>query len=407
MKTYGIICEYNPFHNGHIYQIEEARKNGATHIAAIMSGNYVQRGDVAMIDKFARAKIAVNNGVDLVVEMPVVYALSSANFFARAGVMMLGALGCVDGISFGSECGDIELLKNAAMASLNMSTKENLEEKVKPLLEQGMPFPAAMQQAIAIEQGPMIAGVFDSPNNTLAVEYLKAMKMLNLEFELHTVKRKGAAHDSLTSSDDGFASGTLLRQMIEDGEDISAFVPKDMADIVKEYDEKDMLAYFDNLERELLYVLRSNIPPTIAECPDVDPGLANLIFRAGIDSNSLDDFMENAGTKRYTDARIRRILLNLYIGIKASDLMIMPPYGRVLALNEKGAEILKAAKEKETGENKLAIPFGTSLKDIVELQSPPISRFADISNRATNLYGLASREIRPCTEEFTAKIEIQ
>ena len=406
MKTYGIICEYNPFHNGHIYQIEEARKNGATHIVAIMSGNYVQRGDVAMIDKFARAKVAVNHGVDLVVEMPVIYSLSSANFFARAGVMMLGALGCVDGISFGSECGDIELLKNAATASLNMSTKENLEAKVKPLLEQGMPFPAAIQQAIAIDNGPMIAAVFDSPNNTLAVEYLKAMKMLNLEFELHTVKRKGAAHDSLTPSDDGFASGTLLRQMIEDDEDISAFVPKDMADVVKEYEEKNMLAYFDNLERELLYVLRSNIPPTIAECPDVDPGLANLIFRAGTDSSSLDEFMEKAGTKRYTDARIRRILLNLYIGIKASDLMIMPPYGRVLALNENGAEILKAAKEKEA-DTKLAIPFGTSLKDIVELQRPPIARFADVSNRATNLYGLASREIRPCTEEFTAKIEIQ
>ncbi|MCH5193967.1 MAG: nucleotidyltransferase family protein [Oscillospiraceae bacterium] len=406
MKTYGIICEYNPFHNGHAYQIEEARKNGATHIAAIMSGNYVQRGDVAMIDKFARAKVAVNNGVDLVVEMPVIYSLSSANFFARAGIMMLGALGCVDGISFGSECGDMELLKNAAMASLNMSTKENLEEKVKPLMNQGMSFPVAMKQAIAIDDGPMIAAVFDSPNNTLAVEYLKAMKMLNLEFELHTVKRKGAAHDSLTPSDDGFASGTLLRQMIEDDEDISAFVPKDMADIVKEYEEKNMLAYFDNLERELLYVLRYNIPPTIAECPDVDPGLANLIFRAGIDSSSLEDFMEKAGTKRYTDARIRRILLCLYIGIKATDLMIMPPYGRILALNEKGAEILKASKEKAEG-NKLAIPFGSSLKDIVELQSPHISRFADVSNRATNLYGLASREIRPCTEEFTAKIEIQ
>ena len=129
MKTYGIICEYNPFHNGHIYQIEETRKNGATHIAAIMSGNYVQRGDVAMIDKFARAKAAVEGGVDLVVEMPVVYSLASAGFFARAGVMMLGALGCVDGISFGSECGDVELLKNAAMASLSMSSKENMEAK--------------------------------------------------------------------------------------------------------------------------------------------------------------------------------------------------------------------------------------------------------------------------------------
>ena len=406
MKTYGIICEYNPFHNGHIYQIEETRKQGATHIVAIMSGNYVQRGDVAMIDKFARAKVAVNNGADLVVEMPVVYSLSSANFFARAGVMMLGALGCVDGISFGSECGDIELLKNAAMASLNMSTQENLNEKVKPLLEQGMSFPAAMQQAIALEHGPMIASVFDSPNNTLAVEYLKAIKMLNLDIEPYTVKRTGAAHDSSEASEDGFASGSLLREMIEDGEDISKYVPKDMAEIVAEYDEKDRLAYFDNLERELLYVLRSTIPPMIAESPDVDPALANLVFRAGIDSNSIDEFLEKAGSKRFTEARMRRILLNLYIGTKATDLMIMPPYGRVLALNERGAEILKAAKEKEEG-NKLAIPFGTSLKDIIDLKRGPISRFADISNRATNLYGLASKDIRRCAEEFTAKIEIQ
>lgn len=402
MKTYGIICEYNPFHNGHIHQIEETRKQqGATHIVAIMSGNYVQRGDVAMIDKFARAKVAVNNGVDLVVEMPVVYSLSSANYFARAGVMMMGALGCVDGISFGSECGDIELLKNAAMASLNVSKPE----KLKPLLEQGMSFPQAVQQAIALDYGPIIASVFDSPNNTLAVEYLKAMKLLNLELETFTVKRKGAEHDSLTASD-GIASGSLLRQMIEDGEDISAYVPKDMADLVAEYDDKEMLAYFDNLERELLYVLRSTVPPMVAECPDVDPGLANLVYRSAMESKSLDEFLEKAGTKRYTEARLRRILLNLYIGTKATDLMIMPPYGRVLAFNEKGAEILKAAKEKEA-DNKLAIPFGTSLKDMVEMKKPPINRFADISNRATNIYGLASRTIRPCGEDFITKIEIQ
>ncbi len=401
MKTYGIICEYNPFHNGHIYQIEETRKQGATHIVAIMSGNYVQRGDVAMIDKFARAKTAVANGVDLVVEMPVVYSLSSANFFARAGVMMLGALGCVDGISLGSECGDIELLKNAAMASINASKPE----KIKPLVEQGMSFPQAIQQAIALEYGPIIASVFDSPNNTLAVEYLKAIKLLNLEFETFTVKRKGAEHDSADPSE-GIASASLIRSMIEDGKDISPYVPKETAEIAKKKKKKELLAYFDNLERELLYVLRSMIPPAIAECPDVDPALANFIFRAGIDAKSLDQFLEITGTKRYTAAKIRRVLLNLYIGTKASDLMIMPPYGRILAFNDKGSEILKASKEKSE-ENKLAIPFDTSLKDIIELKRPPINRFADISNRATNLYGLASRTIRPCAEDFTAKIEIQ
>lgn len=401
MKTYGIICEYNPFHNGHIHQIEETRKQGATHIVAIMSGNYVQRGDVAMIDKFARAKVAVNNGVDLVIEMPVVYSLSSANYFARAGVMMLGALGCVDGISFGSECGDLALLKNAAMASLNVTNPD----KLKPYLEQGMSFPQAVQQAIGVEYGPIISSVFDSPNNILAVEYLKALKVLNLDMDTITIKRKGADHDSMDAAD-GIASGSLLRQMIEDGEDISAYVPKDMAELVAKYDDEEKLAYFDNLERELLYVLRTAIPPLIAEVADVDPSLANLIFASAIKSNSIDEFLETVDTKHYTTAKMRRVLLNMYLGIKASDLMIMPPYGRVLAFNEKGAEILKAAKEKAEG-NKYAIPFGTSLKDIVDLQKPPINRFADISNRATNLYGLASRTIRPCAEEFTTKIEIQ
>lgn len=405
MKVYGIIAEYNPFHNGHAYQIEETRKNGATHIAAIMSGNYVQRGDVAMIDKFARARAAVEGGVDLVVEMPTVYSIASAGHFARAGVMMLGALGCVDGISFGSECGDLELLKNAAMASLNMSSKENMEAKVKPFMEKGMSFPAAMQQAIAIENGPMIASVFDSPNNTLAVEYLKAMKLLKLDFDIFTVKRKGASHDSMEASD-GIASGSLIREMIEDGEDISEYVPKHVAELVKEYEDKQQLAYFDNLERELLFILRSTIPPMLAECPDMDPGLVNRMFRAGIDALSIDDFLEKVGTKSYTTAKIRRILLNMYTGVKAADLMIMPPYGRVLALNERGAEILKAAKEKEEG-NRYAIPFGTSLKEFVDLNRPPISRFADISNRATNLYGLASRTIRPSAQDFTEKIEIQ
>lgn len=406
MKTYGIICEYNPFHNGHIYQIEETRKNGATHIAAIMSGNYVQRGDVAMIDKFARAKAAVEGGVDLVVEMPVVYSLASAGFFARAGVMMLGALGCVDGISFGSECGDIELLKNAAMASLSMSSKENMEAKVKPLMAQGMSFPAAMQQAIALENGPMIASVFDSANNTLAVEYLKAMKLLDLNFDVFTVKRKGASHDSMEPSD-GIASGSIIREMIEDGEDISPYVPEYVAKLVKEYEDKQQLAYFDNLERELLFLLRSLVPPQYAECPDVDPQLANIMFRAGLDSTSLDEFLEKAGgTRRYTDARLRRILLALYVGIKATDLLIMPPYGRVLALNDRGAEILKAAKEKAEG-NKYAIPFNTSLKDIVGTNTPPINRFADVSNRATNLYSLASRTVLPGGQDFTVKIEKQ
>ena len=399
MKTYGIICEYNPFHNGHIYQIEETRKHGADHIVAIMSGNYVQRGDVAIVDKFKRAQIAVNHGADLVVELPVTYSLASAEMFARAGVMMLASLGCVDGISFGSECGDIDLMKNAAAATFTAATPE----KIKPLLEQGMPYPEAVQQSILQEHGPIIAGVFDSPNNTLAVEYLRAMKTLGIEnMDAFTVKRT-AAHDSDETSDI-YASGSKLREMIEDGEDISKYVPEDMAAAVAEYDEKEHLAYFDNLERELMYIFRTAIPQFVAEIPDVALGLENRIVQAGRSATSLDGFMDIVGTKRYTQAKFRRILLNMYIGIRKADLQIPPAYGRVLAFNEKGAEILKAASEQEKG--KFTIPFSTGIKELIDMKVPQIMRQAELTCRSSDLYMLASREIRPCASDFTSKVEI-
>ena len=400
MKTYGIICEYNPFHNGHIYQIEETRKHDADHIVAIMSGNYVQRGDVAIVDKFKRAQIAVNHGADLVVELPVTYSVASAEMFARAGVMMLGALGCVDGISFGSECGDIDLLKNAAMATFNAATPE----KIKPYLEQGMPFPQAVQQCIAVEHGPIIASVFDSPNNTLAVEYLRSLKVLGLEMDTFTVKRSGPDHDSFDTTEN-MASGTKLREMIEDGDDISAYVPEDMAAAVAEYDDADHLAYFDNLEREFMYILRTVSPQFVADTPDIAQGLENRIIQVGRSVQSLDEFLEKVDTKRYTQAKFRRALLNMYIGIKKTDIQIPPAYGRVLAFNEKGAEILKAAKEAPSG--KYTIPFTTGLKEMIELKVPQVIRQAELTCRSSDLYMLASRDVRPCASDFTAKVELQ
>lgn len=400
MKTYGIICEYNPFHNGHIYQIEETRKHGADHIVAIMSGNYVQRGDLAVIDKFKRAQIAVNHGADLVIEMPVAYSLANAEMFARAGVMMLGALGCVDGISFGSECGDISLLKNAADAALASGTPE----KIKPLLEQGIPYPEALQQSILREHGPIIAGAFDGPNNILGIEYLKAMKVLGIEMDAFTIKRKGADHDSSEASEN-IASASKLREMIENMDDISAYVPEDMAEAIKEYDDAEHIAYFDNLERQFLFMLRTVSPQIVAATPDVGQGLENRIVQAGRSAVSLDQFLELCDTKRYTMARFRRILLNLFLGIKKTDLQVPPAYGRVLAFNEKGVEIIKAAAEQPP--EKIAIPFSVSLKEILEMKIPPVMRQAELTCRSSDLYMLASREIRTCASDFTAKIEIQ
>lgn len=291
------------------------------------------------------------------------------------------------------------MLKNAAMATFSAGTPE----KLKPLLEKGMSYPEALQQSIAIDNGPIIASVFDGANNTLAVEYLRAMKVLGIDLEAFTVKREGASHDGDDTSE-SIASGAKIREMIEDEEDISSFVPKDTAEMIDKCRENENLAYFDNLERELLYIVRSVNAQFVLDTPDVAQGLENRIVQVGRSCVSLDEFLEKVNTKRYTLAKFRRILLNMYLGIKSTDLQVPPPYGRILAFNERGAEIIKAASEQTPG--KYTIPFSSSLKDLIDLKAPPIMRFAELTCRSSDLYTLASRNIRPCASDFTTKIEI-
>lgn len=402
MKTYGIICEYNPFHNGHIHQIEETKKQtGATHIAAVMSGNFVQRGEPALLDKFKRAEIAVKNGVDLVIEMPVQYSLANAELFARCGVMMLGSLRCVEGISFGSECGDISKLKECADAVLDVAKPDSL----KPLLEEGMPFPDAVHQLVAFKYGPMVGDILNSPNNILAVEYLKSLKLLGLEDKIQpfTVKREGAEHDTEQHSD-SIASGEYIRRLIDDGEDFSAFVPKDTADAVEEYEDKELLCWFENLERILLYRLRTMSPPEISAIPDVGQGLENRIFQAARISCSLEQLLNTIKVKRYPMARIKRILLNALIGVNVNDMKVPPVYGRILAINDRGAEILKMAGS--LPEDKFSIPFSSALKDFIDnnTENKNLMRAVGLTTVSSDVYSLGSRTIRPSGTDFTSKI---
>ncbi len=406
MKVYGIISEYNPFHNGHIYQIEQTKKEtGATHIVAIMSGNFVQRGEPALLDKFKRAQIAVRNGVDLVIEMPVRYSLANAEMFARSGIMMLGALRCVEGISFGAECGDLAQLQKCADAVRELSTPENL----RPLISKGMNYPQAIQQLVAYHHGPMVSDLLSSPNNILAVEYLKSLSLLNLgdKIKPFVVQRTGAGHDSEEHSDT-IASGEMLRRMIDDGEDISAFVPQDTADAVAEYDEKDMLCWFENFERILLYRLRVMSPQDLFTTPDIDQGLGNRIFAAAREAESLEDLLSKIKTKAYPMARIKRALFNALLGIKGDDLKIPPLFGRILALNDKGAEILRLAGS--LPENAFPVPFSSSLRDFMpkeKTEDPRIQRnmrFVSMTAVSSDIYSLGSRSLRPSGMDFTTPI---
>lgn len=381
MKTCGIIAEYNPFHNGHKYQIEETKRRfGATHIVAVMSGNFTQRGDVAIYDKYKRAEIALKNGVDLVIELPVAYALASAEQFALGAVSLLQALGCVDMLSFGSECGDIELLHETAGAVVYAQNHDDFFRYMR----MGHAFPTALQKTIETYYEDEIMETLTEPNNTLAVEYLKAMDELGCTFEPVTIGRMGAAHDGDETSKN-IASASKIRKMILAGEDISAFVPE-----LIEADYADIR----NLETAILAKLRTMPQKEIEKAPNVLMGLENRIYKAAKVSTNLAELYGLIKTKRYTMARIRRIVLACFLGIRKSDLKKNPSYVRILGMNGKGREILSKAECK--------LPMDTSLKSFISVGDRQ-KRQVFLEETAGNMYALAFEKKKPCGLEYTSK----
>ena len=381
MKICGIVAEYNPFHNGHKYHIEKTKElYGATHIVAVMSGNFTQRGDIAVMDKFRRAETALKNGVDLVIELPVPFALGSAEQFATGSVSLLNSLGCVDMISFGSECGDLSLLEETAGAVLFAQQNENFFRYMKS----GDPYPVALQKTIEQYYEEEIIDALAEPNNTLAVEYLKALSECGSSIKPVTIKRFGAGHDSSSTTENN-ASASMIRKLILSGQEVSAYVPElpetDFADIRR-------------LETAILAKLRTMTPSEIEKAPNVLMGLENRIYKAARVSGNLAELFMLIKTKRYTMARIRRIVMSVFLGIKKSDLKSTPSYVRILGMNERGREILSAAS--------CSLPMDTSLKALSG-SGEKQKRLASLEERAGNLYGLAFEKKRPCGTEFTAK----
>lgn len=398
MKITGIICEYNPFHNGHLYHMNQTRENGATHIVAVMSGNYVQRGDIAVLDKFTRAKLAVRGGADLVIEIPSVYALSSAEFYARGAVSILDSLGCVDEISFGSEAGSVEDLKKASEIAEECSSSPELEE----YLRNGMSYPNAINTMVyekyGKKAGNRIGEILASPNNVLAVEYLKALRRLGSDIQPATVQRKSVAHDSMVALN-GIASASFIRKCIQEKMDFSDFVPDYVYSAYVRAVSEKRRADIKNLERIILYKLRTITPEQLRSVPDVGQGLEYRIIENAVLTN-LDEIFMNIKTRRYTMARIKRIFLNMLIGIEKRDLDILPPYGRILAVTERGRDIL--SKAKETGK----IPFGTSLAKLGK-SSEDAQRFSQIEGRASDIYALAQDKTGRGQSDFRARIGIE
>lgn len=391
MKVSGIVCEYNPMHNGHVHHILKTRENGATHILCVMSGNFVQRGETALMDKFSRAENAVENGADLVIEIPTVYCLSSAEFYARGAVSIMHSLECVNEISFGSECGDTGLLQRTADAISQLS-KERIEEKLRC----GFSYPNAVRILLNEEYGKEIAAIADSPNNILAIEYLKALDFLDSDITPFTIARHAVGHDC-DNENEGFASASHIRKMLSEGGKTDSFAPKSVCEMLEKNRISGKLSDMRNLEKIILYKLRTMSAAQLSVLPDVGQGLEYRL-KQNDNAKSVEHLLESVKTKRYTMARLRRILMNMIIGITADDQKILPPYAKILALNERGREILAKCKNGR-------IPASTSLSKLAQT-GENAARFAQIEAVASDVFGLSQTVSGSKDDDFRAKVRI-
>ena len=326
MNIGGIIAEYNPFHNGHLYQINKLKENCDAVVIA-MSGSFVQRGDVAVTDKFTRAKAAVDFGADLVVEIPVAYTLSSAKQFAYGGVSLLQNIGA-DMLCFGVENDDIsDLLKAAEI--LENETREQ-SEKIKSLMQTGYNYPAAVTEVFSDINNDFLT----KPNNILAIEYIRACKDLKFKPDFLPVKRFITEHDSDTSSDT-IASASYIRKCICNNEDYFSYIP--------DYKICDV-RLISAIENAIIADIRMKKSDFFTDNSDIPEGIKNKIIKSALLSQSFSELTEMSKTKSVTAARIRRAILNAYLGINPEICKSPISYIRVLAMNSTGAKILKNIK---------------------------------------------------------------
>ena len=391
MNIAGITAEYNPFHTGHAYQISalKAQLGPDTSVVAVMSGSWVQQGRPAVTDTWTRARMALNGGADLILELPTVWAAASAESFARGAVELLCRCGVIDTLCFGSETGELAPL----LAAAECLDSPDYPEQLRKALEGGASFAAARQAAVEALIGPAGAALA-SPNNNLGVEYLRALRSLHSNIKPVTIRREGAAHNSLDRTGEGFRSATQLRQHLARGEweAVRPYVPAGNLDILQSAPLADPRLG----ERAVLACLRKMTAEDWARLPDAGAGegLPQRLERAGRQCQSLDDFFTQAKTRRYAMARLRRMALWAFLGLTAADVPAEPPYLRVLGFNARGREVLKRMK------TTAQLPILTKPAHARELDGPG-RRLFELEAQCTDLYGLFLPQLPPPGQEWT------
>ena len=378
MKTIGIISEYNPFHRGHKWQIDALRRRfGAeTRIVCAMSGDFVQRGDFAVERMHARAEAAVRGGADLVFELPLPWAVSSAEGFARGGTAVLEATGAVDTLAFGSECGDTAKLLRAAETLL----REDFPEKLRERLAVGTSF-ASAREAAARELIGDDAAVLGAPNDILGVEYCKALLQSGSAIMPLAMERRAVGHDG--GAKEGFASASFIREKLTHGEDASAYLTAESAAVyARECAAGRAPVTMENAERAILSRLRMLEEADFARYDGGNEGLYRRFYESARTAASIDALLGAVKTKRYAYARLRRMLLAAYLGVTKEDMPPRMPYLRVLAFNERGRAVLKQMKKTASA------PVLIKSADVRALDEGA-QRLFELSARAEDQYVLA------------------
>ena len=400
-KVLGIIAEYNPFHNGHLYHLETSKKlTDADYTVAIISGNFTQRGSTSIVDKWSKTKMALENGIDLVIELPVLYSISSAENFADGAIKILNSLGIVNYLSFGSETSDISVLSN--IANILCSEPEEYKNLLSIELSKGLSFPKARENALLdyiksniLENNKSdfenYRKILSSPNNILGIEYLKALKKYNSSIKPMCISRFKAEYNSSNFSEN-IASATAIRELIKNKnfDAIKTVIPLESSSVLMDCINSGCIVPDLNcFEKEIIYTLRKMTIEEIASIPDVSEGLEFSIKKAANSCNNINEFLDIVKSKRYTITRLQRILLYALLGISKEDMQLSKkvekPYIRVLGFNDNGKKLVSEIATKNP-ELKLI----TSVKKFVDSNSnKDLQIIFDKDVLATDVYSLA------------------
>ena len=397
MNLLGLVVEYNPFHNGHKYHLEKSKEiTNATHTVAIMSGSFLQRGEPALLDKYTRAEMAVKNGVDLVIELPTLYACQSAEIFSHGAVATLNSLNCVNSLCFGSEEGNIDILQT--ISEILVKEPSDFKTTLKNFLDEGIVFPVARSKALYeyIKNNHLLElsedelqQVLNSSNNILGIEYIKSLIKLNSSIKPYTITRIASKYNS-TDIESNICSATAIRNSLKDNTDLKLIenvVPLHTFNEINHKINTNFNPVFDYMFYDLLSSTIIRDVDNLTKYFEVNEGIENKIYSNVFTSKNLEELINSTKSKRYTMTKIKRTLNNILLGINRDDVIKVKdldrvPYIRILAFNNKGREIIKKIKTSSD------IEIITKFSKISHVDDPIFDTLIKYDLKSSNMYNL-------------------